>query len=121
MLKRLRSEPQPLFRTRLRLRVVGQPAFIGRLSGIQNGISSSNSSPSDLRGSSTSSGSTGAAVVGFGGGAAVAAPSPDRGGLDGEAAVACFGGGIRTRSAGVSVPRTGTMVGKMMMTLPTQP
>src|SRR6516162_5138480 len=105
MVGRLRSEPQPLLQTRPWLRVVGQPAVTGRLSGFQNWISSSSSSPSDLRGSSASSGSsTGAAVIGFGGGTAVAAPLPDCAGLDGETAAvapASFGGGIRTRSAAV--------------------
>src|SRR5262249_7801163 len=100
---------------------LGQPAVTGRLSGFQKLISSSNSSASDLGGSSSSSGSAGAiaAVCCVGGGLTAAAPAPLPEGVvglgAGAAAAICFGGGIRTRNAGVSLPRMSTMVGKMTM------
>src|SRR6187551_1419240 len=87
-----------------------------------SGISSFSSSATESFGSGSSSGSTGGAA---GVGAAAAAPLPDGAGdagcVGGAAAAACFGGGMRTRSAGPILPRMSTTVGNTAMTLLAQP
>ena len=86
------------------------------------------SSRSAFTGSGSSSGSTAASAAAAGGAAgaaasgAAAAPLPDGTGWCGAAAsaVACFGGGIRTRSPGVILPRNSAITGNTTMTLPIQ-
>ena len=69
-------------------------------------------SRSGFTGSGSSSGSAAAAA---------AAPLPDDGGWCGAALPrACFGGGIRTRSAGVILPRNSVITGNTAMILPIQ-
>ena len=105
-------------------RRAAQPAavLLHHFSGISSFSSSSCSAVKVNFGSGSSSGSTGGAA---GAGAAAAAPLPDGAGdagcVGGAAATACFGGGMRTRSAGPILPRISTIVGNTAMTLLAQP